>query len=84
MSDKIPQVDGFYSLLLTAKRLDTEVRPDNGADLKAAMAKRLTMAKTMTAVAKSLGVSARAEHPWLIIDSSMPAGWRTFVSPGSQ
>ena len=55
LSDKLPQVDGFYSLLLTAKRLDTEVRPDNGADLKAA--KRLTMAKTMTAVAKSLGVT---------------------------
>ena len=29
--DCLIQVDGFYSLLLTAKRLDTEVRPDNGA-----------------------------------------------------
>ena len=83
----ITQVDGFYSLLLTAKRLDTEVRPDNGADVKEAMAKRLTMAKTKTPVAKSvpsLHVTVRGGHPCLIIDSSMPAGWRTFVSPGSQ
>ena len=37
VSDKrqcLTQVDGFYSLLLTAKRVDTEVRPDNGRSKK--------------------------------------------------
>ena len=40
-----PQVDGFYSLLLTAKRVDTQVSWDNGTLEKEVMAKILTMAK---------------------------------------
>ena len=39
------QVDGFYSLLLTAKRVDTQVSWDNGTLEKEVMAKILTMAK---------------------------------------
>ena len=61
LSDKrfLTQVDGFYSLLLTAKRLDTEVSPDNGPDGKEAMAKRLTMAKNNDTGGKIPPISPR-------------------------